>query len=189
MDDTPCQSCSEFSPNIRGHTCSSPCSALRRQMTGWTLIHMLRKFSRMLAINMSTGSRTTRQVDYTHCKEAGRKQECGGSQEKLATQSMAGSDAAEKLGPVPRGPVQAKQRELYSADEEEQGRAPQPCSELDGTWVGRAGCAQGQPERLAAGRGLCRLPGRGPGHVLHRPTRTSRGNHCSFSTNDRDSQR
>ena len=74
---------------------------------------------------------------------------------------MAGSDAAEKLGPVPRGPVQAKQRELYSADEEEQGRAPQPCSELDGTWVGRAGCAQGQPERLAAGRGFCRLPGRG----------------------------
>lgn len=115
---------------------------------------MLRKFSRMLAINMSTGSRTTRQVDYTHCKEAGRKQECGGSQEKLAKQSMAGSDAAEKLGQVHRGPVQAKQRELYSADEEEQGRAPHPCSELDGTWVGRAGCAQGQPERLAAASAL-----------------------------------
>lgn len=55
--------------------------------------------------------------------------------------------------------------------------------------MGRAGCARGQPERLAVGRGLCPLQGRGPGHVLHCPTWTSRGNHCSFSTNDQDSQR
>ena len=76
----------------RAHTCSLPRSALRWQMTGWTLIHTLRKCSWTLAISMPTGSRTTRQVGYTHCKEAGRKQECGGSQEKLAKRSTAGSD-------------------------------------------------------------------------------------------------
>lgn len=157
-------------------------------MTRWTVTHTLRKCSWTLAISMSTGSRTTRQVGYTHCKEAGRKQECGGSQEKLAKRSTAGSDTQRSQGRLPAALSRLSSVNCTLQMRRDRG-ALQPCRELDGTRVGRAGCARGQPERLAVGRGLCLLQGRGPGHVLHCPTWTSRGNHCSFSMNDRDSQR
>lgn len=40
-------------------------------------------------------------MDYTHFKGAGRKQECGESQEKLAKHSMAGSDMQRSQGRLP----------------------------------------------------------------------------------------